>query len=165
MTTRAELEKQAYENAIHNLNNRVPNSTKVKEMENLKDYLNMRINEKQNNQQQKQLNTDIVSKDASLSTLKQLRDRLVKSIKQTKEDIDKQTQLINKKDQEISQSEEDIRRQEREIEYKKNLLLTRDRMLELSQEKNVYKKKVIFTLLAVIIAIVLLMIVTYFYLR
>ena len=58
-----------------------------------------------------------------------------------------------------------LMKQQEELQYKKNLLLTRDRMLELSQEKNVYKQKVIFTLLATIFAIILLMVIVFLYLR
>lgn len=165
MTSRAELEQQKYENAISSLENRVPNATKVKELENLKEYLTTKINQGVAAQKSGQLDTDIINTDASLSALKRLRDRLVNSIKKTKSEIQQQTQWINKKDQEIAQREEQIRRQEHEINYKKNLLITRDRMLELSQEKNVYKKKVIFTLLAVIFAIALLMALSFLYLR
>jgi len=165
MSTRAELEKQKYESAINNLQNRVSDNSKVKEMENLKEYLTMRIDENNKSTQDATLDQDIVTKDANLATLKKLRDTLMKNITKTKSDIETQSQLIKKKDLEIGTSESEIKRQEQAIEYKKNLLLTRDRMLELSEEKNVYKKKVIFTLLAVIIAMVLLMILSFFYIK
>ena len=133
----------------------------ISELENLKSYLNIKIDEssKTNN-----IN-DIASKNANVTYLKKLRDSLLDKIKETKNVISQQSQLINNKDKEINMSEEQLSRQAKEIEYKKTLLLTRDRMLELSQEQNVYKKKVIFTLLAAIFGIILLMITTMFYLR
>ena len=51
--------------------------------------------------------------------------------------------------------------QQREIEYKKKLINTRNRMLELSQEKNIYKTKVIYTLLATVVALVLILLGSY----
>jgi hypothetical protein len=51
----------------------------------------------------------------------------------------------------------------REIEDKKNLILTRRRMLELSRNKNIYKQKLIYTYIAVIIALILILIISYYY--
>lgn len=148
---------------IQNIDGKTNDASKVSELENLKSYLNMKIDEsgsgKMNN-----IN-EIAGKNANVMYLKKLRDSLLDKIKETKTSIAQQSQLINKKDKEINMSEEQLARQAKEIEYKKTLLLTRDRMLELSQEQNVYKKKVIFTLLAVIFGIILLMITTMFYLR
>lgn len=52
-----------------------------------------------------------------------------------------------------------------EINNLKNSLETRNRMLQLTVEKNIYKRKVILTLLAVILLLVILMGASYFYLR
>lgn len=51
--------------------------------------------------------------------------------------------------------------QERLLEQKRDTIVTRNRMLELSREKNVYKKKVMYTLLAVIILLLLVAIFIY----
>jgi hypothetical protein len=48
-----------------------------------------------------------------------------------------------------------------QIQNKMELLATRDRMLQLSQERNVYKKKVIYILFAVIIALLVAIIAAY----
>jgi len=139
-------------------------ASSISELENLKSYLNMKIDESTKSTTSNNIN-EIASKNANVTYLKKLRDSLLDKIKETKNVIAQQSQLINNKDKEINMSEEQLARQAKEIEYKKTLLLTRDRMLELSQEQNVYKKKVIFTLLAAIFGIILLMIVTMFYLR
>jgi t-SNARE complex subunit (syntaxin) len=49
----------------------------------------------------------------------------------------------------------------REIEQKEKLLLTRSRMLQIAQDRNAYKKKIIYTLIAVIFMILILTIVLY----
>lgn len=51
----------------------------------------------------------------------------------------------------------------REIEEKEKLLLTRSRMLQIAQDRNAYKKKIIYTLIAVIFLILILTIVMYVY--
>ena len=152
---------QLIQKSISNIDGKTNDASKVSELENLKSYLNMKIDESGSGNN---IN-EITSKNANVMYLKKLRDSLLDKIKETKTSIAQQSQLINTKDKEINMSEEQLARQAKEIEYKKTLLLTRDRMLELSQEQNVYKKKVIFTLLAVIFGIILLMITTMFYLR
>ena len=52
---------------------------------------------------------------------------------------------------------------EKEIREKEKDLLTRERMLQLSIEKNVYKKKMIYTYIALISLILLLLFSAYFY--
>jgi hypothetical protein len=49
----------------------------------------------------------------------------------------------------------------REIEDKEKLLLTRARMLQISQDRNAYKKKIIYTLIAIIFGIFILTLVIY----
>ena len=165
MNTRVQLEKEKLENVMNSLKNRVSDQSKIKELENLKDYLNHKIVEGMNGMNKEDSVLDVASKSANITQLKNLRNRLLAEIKTTRSDIEKQGKLINQKNQEIMENEADLSRQQEEIQYKKNLLLTRDRMLELSQEKNVYKKKVIFTLLATIFAIILAMILTFFYFK
>ncbi len=50
-----------------------------------------------------------------------------------------------------------------EIDEKNKLILTRARMLQLSQEKNSYKKKIIYSLIAIILLILILTLSTYVY--
>lgn len=52
-----------------------------------------------------------------------------------------------------------------EISDLEKQLETRNRMLQLTMEKNIYKRKMIFTLLAVILLLIVLMGASYFYLR
>jgi peptidoglycan hydrolase CwlO-like protein len=54
-----------------------------------------------------------------------------------------------------------LNKQKKILEDKMRLMRTRDRMLQLSIEKNVYKRKVIYTLVAMILGIIILMIAGY----
>jgi hypothetical protein len=90
-------------------------------------------------------------------------------------ELQKFNQLIdsNKKLQEITQielSNKNIELYEkkkiqlnqlREIEDKEKLLLTRARMLQISQDRNSYKKKIIYTFIAIIFAIFIITLVIY----
>jgi len=53
----------------------------------------------------------------------------------------------------LDNSEELLKRYTGDIKKKMNLIATRDRMLQVSQDRNVYKKKVIYVLFSILIAI------------
>lgn len=75
--------------------------------------------------------------------------------------IDKQNSEIEKKAQQLEQKQKQIYGQSQEIEDKIKLLDTRNKMLQLSIEKNIYKKKVIYTLMAVILGLIIAMLALY----
>lgn len=79
-------------------------------------------------------------------------------------------QKINEQRGELDMLEEELERKEirseqqmAEIDNKLKLIETRNRMYQLSQEKNVYKKKIIMTLISLIIMTLILMMVSYTY--
>jgi len=75
-----------------------------------------------------------------------------------------QEQLVNSVDQQrqiLSSNQANFRNYSKTLQNKMELLATRDRMLQLSQERNVYKKKVIYVLFAVIIALLVAIIAAY----
>ncbi len=82
-------------------------------------------------------------------------------INSTKEQITKQYGAIEEKKKEIE--EKDLRNtaQDNEIEQKQDLLTTRDRMLQVIQDKNIYKKKIIYTLLSLIFAVLIVLLISY----
>lgn len=84
-------------------------------------------------------------------------------VEQQQGNIGALTEKIQNKDEELRNKIERSTLQQREIEYKRKLIATRNRMLELSQEKNIYKTKVIYTLLAVVIAIIIAILASYVY--
>jgi Fe2+ transport system protein B len=68
---------------------------------------------------------------------------------------------INTKNQELLMKQQIQLNQLKEIEDKEKLLLTRSRMLQIAQDRNSYKKKIIYSLLALIFGIFILTIVMY----
>ncbi len=52
--------------------------------------------------------------------------------------------------------EERIQQQELELNDKSNIVLTRSRMLEIAQEKNIFARKMFYTLISIIIFIIIL---------
>jgi Fe2+ transport system protein B len=68
---------------------------------------------------------------------------------------------IDAKNQELLMKQQIQLNQLKEIEDKEKLLLTRSRMLQIAQDRNSYKKKIIYSLLALIFGIFILTIVMY----
>jgi len=68
---------------------------------------------------------------------------------------------LNIKNVELEEKKKIQLNQLKEIEDKEKLLLTRSRMLQISQDRNAYKKKIIYSLLAVIFVIFMLALVMY----
>lgn len=62
---------------------------------------------------------------------------------------------------ELQSAQDQLKNQMSLLENKRRLLITRNRMLQLSQDRNIYKQKVIYTLLAVIIACFVIILVGY----
>ena len=78
--------------------------------------------------------------------------------------IDSQTAYlsnINQKNNELLEKQQIQIQQLKEIQDKEKLLLTRSRMLQIAQDRNAYKKKIIYTLLAIIFGIFILILVIY----
>ena len=68
---------------------------------------------------------------------------------------------IDKEAAQISEKQKQVYGQSQEIDDKMKLLDTRNKMLQLSIDQNIYKKKVIYSLLSVIIALIVGMIFFY----
>ena len=66
---------------------------------------------------------------------------------------DAATTEINTKNRTLLEKQQIQDSQMKEIENKEKLLLTRARMLQISQDRNSYKTKIIYTLLAILIVI------------
>ncbi len=61
----------------------------------------------------------------------------------------------------IAQKETRILQQQADIDDKSRLILTRSRMLEIAQERNIFARKMFYTLIAVIIFIIVITLVIY----
>jgi hypothetical protein len=72
---------------------------------------------------------------------------------------------IEKKNNELKQKKNIQMQQLKEIEDKEKLLLTRSRMLQIAQDRNSYKKKIIYSLIALIFAIFIFTIVIYIFFK
>ena len=70
----------------------------------------------------------------------------------TKSVINETSNLIEKKSDTLEEKQKQVYGQTKEIEDKMRLLETRDKMLQLSIDRNLYKKKVIYSLFSVILA-------------
>jgi len=68
---------------------------------------------------------------------------------------------LSDKNYELYQKQQIQLNQLKEIEDKEKLLLTRSRMLQISQDRNSYKKKIIYSLIALIFAIFIFTLVMY----
>lgn len=72
-----------------------------------------------------------------------------------------QAQMLGNVSNDITGKQERAMLQAMDIEQKSALMNTRNRMLELSIEKNVYKRKVIYTILALILAVIVMLVAGY----
>ncbi len=68
---------------------------------------------------------------------------------------------LSDKNDELHKKQEIQLNQLKEIQDKEKLLLTRSRMLQISQDRNAYKKKIIYSLIALIFAIFIFTLVMY----
>ena len=68
---------------------------------------------------------------------------------------------ISMTSQQITQNQNKLNKQIADLEQKRAVLITRNRMLQLSQDRNVYKQKVIYTLISLIIVCFVLIIIGY----
>jgi hypothetical protein len=71
------------------------------------------------------------------------------------------TNDIDAKNIELLEKQSRQQEQIQEIDEKTKLILTRSRMLQLSQEKNMYKKKIIYTLLSILLFLFIVTLSTY----
>ena len=75
-------------------------------------------------------------------------------------------QQLETKNQDLVKKQEIQLNQMKEIEDKEKLLLTRSRMLQIAQDRNSYKKKIIYSLIAAIFVIFIFTLAMYvFYVR
>jgi uncharacterized protein (DUF3084 family) len=88
-------------------------------------------------------------------------EKLKQYLTNTNQEIMTKKAAIDEKAKQISEKQKQVYGQSQEIEDKIKLLDTRNKMLQLSIEQNIYKKKVIYSLLSVIIALLVGMIFFY----
>jgi len=79
------------------------------------------------------------------------------------EKIKNANQNVNINNTNLQEKKNRNNRIQKEINDRKHLILTRKRMLEISEEKNIYKQKLIYTYIAIILTLILIIIVSYYY--
>jgi uncharacterized protein (DUF3084 family) len=107
-------------------------------------------NKKQDDNQEQKDDTKKNNED-EINTLSQEKDKLESQLQKIQDNINNNISIIDKKDKEITEKKVRGLMQKREILDKLNVVETRNRMLQLSEEKNIYKTKVINTMIAVIL--------------
>jgi len=80
---------------------------------------------------------------------------LQRSISEAQGNIDKQNTMIQRKSLQLDEKQKQVYGQAQELEDKMKLLETRNKMLQLSIDRNVYKKKVIYSLLSIILLMII----------
>lgn len=96
----------------------------------------------------------MVSPLGNQNSMDQELNRIKTSILTTQSKINKQNNIIQEKTTQLEQKQKQVYGQSQEIDDKIKLLETRNKMLQLSIERNIYKKKVIYSLLSVIIILI-----------
>jgi len=91
------------------------------------------------------------TKSNDIDLLSEQKDTLENQLELIQDNINNSMSMIDKKDKEITEKKVRGLMQKREILDKLNVVETRNRMLQLSEEKNIYKTKVINTAIAVIL--------------
>jgi len=81
--------------------------------------------------------------------------------RQLRKDIEESSKSIKKYRTTLNNNNNLFKKYSDDIKNKMQLVATRDRMLQLSQERNIYKKKLIFVLFTIIIALLIAIIFTY----
>jgi peptidoglycan hydrolase CwlO-like protein len=97
------------------------------------------------------------------STADQTTADLEAQIERLKRIVAEQEKTLKTRETSLTNKNEQIMQQNNEITNKEKLIDTRNRMLQLSMERNVYKKKVIYTLFSCIVAVLILMLLIYGY--
>jgi hypothetical protein len=119
---------------------------------------------------------DVPASEADVQTFEQQQEQMInnlnsqisalrKRLEKVNGQINTQSAELKSGEQELSERQARILAQQREIDNKKKLVESRNRMLQLSIEKNVYKKKVIYSLISAIIAVLILMLLGYSYMN
>lgn len=100
------------------------------------------------------INRDVAEMETNIGVIKN-------NILKTQAQIQMQDEDIRLRQQALKNKNMQIMGQEKEIQKKMELLETRNKQLQLSIDRNIFKKKVIYTLLSIIIAILVLLLIGY----
>jgi hypothetical protein len=98
---------------------------------------------------------------ASTKELGDMNNTIIELQKSATEDINKSAEDIENYKQTLKNNNNLFQKYTHDIQNKMQLVATRDRMLQLSQERNIYKKKVIYVLFSIIITLLIAVVSAY----
>ena len=98
---------------------------------------------------------------ASAKELGDMNNTIIELQKSATEDINKTAEDIENYKQTLKNNNNLFQKYTNDIQNKMQLVATRDRMLQLSQERNIYKKKVIYVLFSIIITLLIAVVSAY----
>lgn len=97
----------------------------------------------------------------ALDELNEINNNLLKIQSQTEQDIQETSNSIRNYRRTLNNNHKLFQKYSDDIKNKMQLVATRDRMLQLSQERNMYKKKIIYVLFSIVIALLIAIISAY----
>ena len=96
-----------------------------------------------------------------INGLNQIKNDIMSKLSTTKDNIQQQRGQITNLNSKIDEKRQRLMRQEEEIAEKQKIILTRNRMLNLSQANNSYNNKIIYVLVSLIFAFFIIMLLMY----
>ena len=96
-----------------------------------------------------------------ISRLNEIKNDIMTKLTRTQDNIQNQTGIITNLNSKIDEKRQRLMRQEEEIAEKQKIILTRNRMLNLSQANNSYNNKIIYVLVSLIFAFFIIMLLMY----
>jgi tetrahydromethanopterin S-methyltransferase subunit F len=97
----------------------------------------------------------------AVDELNDINKKLITIQRQTEQDIQNTSESIRNYRRTLNNNHKLFQKYSNDIKHKMQLVATRDRMLQLSQERNMYKKKVIYVLFSIVIALLVAIISAY----
>lgn len=97
----------------------------------------------------------------AVSELNDINIKLLNIQKKTEKNIEETTESIQKYRETLNNNHRLFKKYSSDIKNKMQLVATRDRMLQLSQERNMYKRKIIYVLFSIVIVLLISIISTY----
>ena len=101
----------------------------------------------------------------AVDDLNKLNSELLKVQQETENSIKNTSSSIDEYRKTLHNNQKLFKKYNEDIQKKTHVVATRDRMLQLSQERNIYKKKIIYVLFSIIIALFVGVLVSYSFYR
>jgi flagellar biosynthesis chaperone FliJ len=99
----------------------------------------------------------------ALASLQNIESKLKTGLETSTVKVGAQSAQLSNLNNIIDDKKQRLMRQEEEIEQKKKIVMTRNRMLNVVEQKNLYNRKIIYTLVSVIFGIFIIMLLVYVY--